>query len=70
MGKKRPSLVLSVTQLWLMGLPFRFYYRQRISSFAPGLRNMISYQVKVRRFVLYDRDRLRYIYIRFRSLLR
>lgn len=70
MGKRRPSLVLSVTRLWLMGLPFRLYYRQRILGFEPELRNMIGYQVKALLYALYDRDCFRYLHTRFWSLLR
>jgi hypothetical protein len=42
--KHSSPLVLSPMCLFVMSLTFRFYFRQRLPSFGPGLRHMIRYE--------------------------
>lgn len=65
---KRFGLTLSASRLWTMSMAFRLYFRPRNSGFAPGLRNLLRYELRRVRLVLHDRDRLAYYAAKLRSL--
>jgi imidazolonepropionase-like amidohydrolase len=57
---QRVRLLLSVERIWAMSLPFRLATRARAHGFSPGLRNLIRYEAKRFRHLLYERERLAY----------
>lgn len=58
MHEKRIGLVLSVGRLWVMSLPFRLGCRSRTPGFAPGMRNLLAYELRRLWHRLYERERL------------
>jgi hypothetical protein len=60
MSGKRIGLVLSVSRLWMMSLPFRLGGRGGAPGFAPGARNLLVYESRRLGHWLYERERLSY----------
>jgi hypothetical protein len=69
MSAKRIGLVLSVSRLWMMSLPFRLGSRSRAPGFAPGARNLLVYELRRLGHWLYERERLAYHVGGLRSVL-
>lgn len=69
MRKKRIGLVLSVGRLWVMSLPFRLGSRSHASGFAPGMINLLVYEIRRLWHRLYERERLALLGARIRALL-
>lgn len=61
---ERKRLILPAWKLVLMHAPFRVY-RHAGAGFAPGVRNAVFYGARVLKSILFDRDRVKYLVIRF-----
>jgi hypothetical protein len=60
MSESRVGLVLPVSRLWVMSLPFRLVCRACTDGFAPGARNLIEYEVRRLWHRIYERERIGY----------
>jgi hypothetical protein len=61
MSEKRIGLVLPVGRLWMMSLPFRLICRGCARGFAPGARNLLTYEIRRLWHRLFERERLVYL---------
>ncbi|MDR2032184.1 MAG: hypothetical protein LBP86_08040 [Azoarcus sp.] len=60
---RRARMVLPVWKILLMHIPFRLP-RRGGAGFAPGVRASFAWLGNMGRHMLFDRDRLKYLFIR------